>query len=99
MVTLVRTTPEENKAVGEKIAEKLNMANGPTVLIYPLKGNGYLSEEGMPFYDAEADAALLQALRDNLDPEKVTLIELDTHINTQEFGEACAKKLLELLGK
>ena len=99
MVTLVRTTPEENKAVGEKIAEKLNMSNGPTVLIYPLKGNGYLSEEGMPFYDAEADAALLQALRDNLDPEKVTLIELDTHINNKEFGEACAKKLLELLGK
>ena len=93
--TLVRTTAEENALVGKKIAEKLNKAIASTTLIYPLKGNGYLSEEGMPFYDKEADQALYDAIRANLDPDKVEFVEIDAHINTKEFGEACAKKLLE----
>ena len=96
-VTLVRTKVEENIAVAKKIAEKLNATEGPTALLFPLKGNGYLSEEGSPFYDEEADKALLDTLKKNLNPEKVELIEIDSHINTQEFGESCAKKLLELI--
>lgn len=98
-VTLVRTTPEENKQVGEKIAEKLNTSTGPTALLFPLKGNGQLSEEGLPFYDADADERLRQALDSNLDKDKVQYEELDLHINSQEFGEAAAQKLLDLMGK
>lgn len=34
----MRTTVEENKKLGEIIAEKLNQTNGPTVLMLLLKG-------------------------------------------------------------
>ena len=36
-VTLMRTTKEELVTVAKKIAEKLNQATGPTILVYPLK--------------------------------------------------------------
>lgn len=97
--TLVRTTAEENKVSGAKIAEQLNKTQGPAALVYPLLGNGQLSEKGKPFYDPEADQALLDAIESNLDQSKVELIKLNCHINTKEFGETCAKKLLELMGE
>ena len=95
--TLVRTTVEDNKLVGAKIAEQVNKTTGPTAFLFPLKGNGHLSEEGMPFYDADADEALRVAITDNLDMAKVEYIELDVHINTEEFGVTAAKKLIELI--
>src|SRR3954451_12398380 len=38
MVTLMRTTAEENAELGRRIARKLNGAAGPTVLFVPLRG-------------------------------------------------------------
>lgn len=37
-VTLMRTTADENREVGEKLTEKLNLASGKTALLLPLKG-------------------------------------------------------------
>jgi uncharacterized protein (UPF0261 family) len=38
LVTLMRTTPEENAALGKTIADKLNKAAGPTVFMIPKQG-------------------------------------------------------------
>ena len=54
-VTLVRTTTEENRALGEKLAQKLNMAHKKTVLLLPLKGVFMIDAEGQPFYRKEED--------------------------------------------
>jgi uncharacterized protein (UPF0261 family) len=91
-VTLMRTTPEENADLGEIIAEKLNAATGPTALALPLGGVSIIDVAGEDFYDPEADAALFDALRGNLDSD-VELIELETDVNDDEFATAIAEKL------
>lgn len=97
-VTLMRTTPEECAELGRIIAEKLNAATGPTVVVLPLKGVSMIDAEGKPFYDPEADAALFDALREHLRPE-IRLVELDNHINDPEFALTMAKILEELMAK
>lgn len=91
-VTLMRTTPEENAKLGTIIAEKLNAATGPTALALPLEGVSAIGVEGEDFYDPEADAALFDALREDLD-EGIELIELETDINDDAFAKAIATTL------
>lgn len=95
-VTLMRTTPEECAEIGRRIAEQLNKARGPTTLLIPLRGVSMLDREGQPFHDPEADAALFQALRENVRPP-VEIVELDLHINDPAFADAAAERLLALL--
>lgn len=96
-VTLMRTTVEENRRLGEIIAEKLNMSQGLTTLMLPLKGVSMIDVEGQPFYGPEEDKMLFDTLRENIDRDKVELIEMDTDINDEEFALAAAKKLVELI--
>ena len=96
-VTLMRTTPDECRRLGEVIAGKLNTATGPTTLFIPLKGVSMIDAEGMPFWSPEADAALFDALRANLDRSKVDLVEIDAHINDPAFSDALADRLLAQL--
>ena len=58
-----------------------------------------IDADGMPFVGKEEDEALFNALRKNIDQEKVELIELDMHINDDEYALAMAKKLVELMKK
>lgn len=93
--TLMRTTPEENKLLGEEIAQKLNLYRSNCVLWFPRKGFSQLDVRGGPFWSPVADMALLQALKDNLSPS-IPLIEVEAHINEGEFAEAMAQALLTL---
>lgn len=95
-VTLMRTTPEECAQLGKIIAEKLNVAAGPTVLFIPLKGVSMIDNNSQPFYHPEADQALFDAIRENIEAS-VELIELDLHINDAAFADAVAAKLLEIV--
>ncbi|KYO68053.1 MULTISPECIES: Tm-1-like ATP-binding domain-containing protein [Thermovenabulum] len=97
-VTLMRTTPEESKKLGEIIGKKVSEAKGPTAVIIPKKGVSAIDAEGKPFYDPEADKALFEALKENVKPP-VEFIELDLHINDPEYAEFVANKLLELIKK
>jgi uncharacterized protein (UPF0261 family) len=65
-VTLMRTTPEENTAIGEWIAERLNACDGEVRFLLPLGGVSAIDAPGMPFHDPEADAALFAAIRATL---------------------------------
>lgn len=96
-VTLMRTTAEENAELGRRIARKLNTADAPTALFVPLGGVSAIDLPGQPFHDPEADAALFDALREELDSERVELHELDTDINDPRFAEAMADRLHELI--
>jgi uncharacterized protein (UPF0261 family) len=93
LVTLMRTTREENAELGRIIAAKLSRAKGPTVLMIPKKGVSAIDVEGKPFYDAEADDALFTALRTNITPN-VTLVEMDADINSDAFATEAAHRLL-----
>lgn len=95
-VTLMRTTPDECAKLGNIIAQKLNDAQGPVSLFIPLRGVSAIDQDGQPFHSPEADAALFNALRQNVQPP-VELIELDLHINDPEFAKAMAERLLLML--
>lgn len=96
-VTLMRTNVEENIKVGRKIVEKLNSATGPTVMMLPLNGVSMIDAPGQPFYGKEENEALFNELRIGLNRDVLELIELNNHINDQEFAEAAAQKLLDLM--
>lgn len=96
-VTLLRTNVEENRRIGQLLANAANAATGPVAVMIPLRGVSMLDSEGGRFWDPAADAACFAAIRENLRAD-VPLIELDCNINDPEFSGAMARKLLELLG-
>src|SRR2546425_10889532 len=95
-ITLMRTTPDECRELGRRIGRKLSRAKGPTALYVPLKGVSTIATEGEPFYDPEADAALLEGLRETL-AENVEVHELDLDVNDERFALAMADRLHELV--
>jgi uncharacterized protein (UPF0261 family) len=95
-VTLMRTTPEENDALGKEIAHKASAARGPTAVLVPLRGVSAIDAEGKPFWWPEADKALVDSLRLWMSPD-VRLVELDLHINDPAFAEAATQTLLDMM--
>jgi uncharacterized protein (UPF0261 family) len=95
-VTLMRTSPEECAQLGKILAEKVNAYTGPVSVLLPTKAISIISAEGQPFYDADADQALFDAIKSHLDP-KIELIEVDAELNDPEFSTACANALLKNL--
>lgn len=96
-VTLMRTTVEENEAIGKKLVEKLNMAKEKTALFLPLKGVSAIDVEGQVFYGAEEDKMLFDTLREGVNKDIVEIIEMDCAINDIEFAEVAAQKLIDLM--
>src|SRR5262245_33654492 len=97
-VTLMRTTPEENDALGKEIAHKASAARGPTAVLVPLRGVSAIDAESKPFWWPEADQALFSSLRLWLSPH-VRLVERDLHVNDPAFAAEAAAVLLEMMGK
>ncbi|MCU0708687.1 MAG: Tm-1-like ATP-binding domain-containing protein [Pirellula sp.] len=95
-VTLMRTTPEECAQLGIVLAEKLNRSIGPVCFLYPLRGISVISAKGQPFYDPAADEALRTNLKARLRKD-IPFEEIDADINSAEFAERCALRLLELI--
>ncbi len=95
-VTLMRTTAEECREIGRRIAENLNKATGPVTLMLPLQGVSMLDREGEAFHDPAANAALFAALRERVRPP-VELVELDLHINDTAFADAVFERLVALM--
>ncbi|MCS7054919.1 MAG: Tm-1-like ATP-binding domain-containing protein [Thermoflexales bacterium] len=95
-VTLMRTTAEECAELGRIIARKLNMAVGPTAVFIPLKGVSMIATEGKPFYDPEADAALIRELKANL-RAGIPVREMDMDINDPRFAQAMARELDQMI--
>lgn len=94
-VTLMRTTEEENKQIGQEIATKAAAATGPTTILLPLQGVSAIDRAGQPFDDAVARTALFQSIRHNAGDTEI--VELDAHINDPAFAEAAASQLLAML--
>jgi uncharacterized protein (UPF0261 family) len=97
-VTLMRTTPEECREIGAWIADKLNKCEGPVRVLVPEKGVSALDIEGGAFFDAEADAALFDALdRGVRQTRDRRLVRLPLHINDRAFADALANSFLEVV--
>ncbi|WP_142846617.1 Tm-1-like ATP-binding domain-containing protein [Telmatospirillum sp. J64-1] len=96
-VTLMRTTPEENRKMGEWIAARLNACDGPVRFLLPLGGVSALDAPGKPFHDPEANEALFSAISETFQetPDR-RLIKLPHHINDPEFAAALARNFREI---
>ncbi|MFO0909294.1 MAG: Tm-1-like ATP-binding domain-containing protein [Isosphaeraceae bacterium] len=99
-VTLMRTTPEENRRLGEWIVRILGQSRVPGQVMLPLRGVSALDAPGKPFHDPNADAVLFDVIRSGLaDHPHIRVVERDEHINDPAFADAAASNLLELLGR
>jgi uncharacterized protein (UPF0261 family)/ABC-type branched-subunit amino acid transport system ATPase component len=88
-VTLMRTTVDECRAIGEFIAAKLNAMQGPVRFLIPEGGVSAIDKPGQPFHDPQADGALFAAIeagwRANSDHR---LQRLPLHLNDEAFADA-----------
>ncbi len=99
-VTLMRTTPDENRRMGEWIAAKLNACEGPIRFLIPQGGVSLIDVEGQPFYDPNADAALFDALSKNVkETSRRKLIRLPYAINDPAFAHELVANFLEIAGE
>ena len=94
-ITLVRANREEMRQVGEIMAQKLNRAKGPTVVMIPLRGFSYHNKKGDKLYDEEGNQIFIQSLKAHL--RHIPVIEIDAHINDPEFAIPTAQQMEGLL--
>lgn len=96
-VTLMRTTPEECRAIGEWIGGKLDLCEGPIRFLIAEKGVSALDIEGGAFWDPEADRELFEAVERTLQPRSNRKIErLPCHINDPQFAAAAVAAFTEI---
>jgi uncharacterized protein (UPF0261 family)/ABC-type branched-subunit amino acid transport system ATPase component len=88
-VTLMRTTADECRAIGEFIARKLNAMRGPLRFLIPEGGVSAIDKPGGPFHDPEADRMLFDTIAQQFraGPER-KLVRLPHHINDEAFADA-----------
>ncbi|MGH3098040.1 MAG: Tm-1-like ATP-binding domain-containing protein [Streptosporangiales bacterium] len=84
-VTLMRTSADECARLGEIIAAKLGEATAFTEVHVPARGFSQISTPGGPFHDPEADRALVDSLRSELD-SRIPLHVHDLDINDPAFA-------------
>jgi uncharacterized protein (UPF0261 family) len=101
---LMRTNADEFEVLGRIMADRLNEAEGPFVVIIPTRGfsehtklmtHDIEGKETGPWKQPAVDAVFAQSLRNHLNKGRVE--ELDLHINEQAFADACVEAFLELM--
>jgi uncharacterized protein (UPF0261 family) len=98
-VTLMRTTPEENRRIARWIAAKINRSHSPVRILIPEKGVSMLDAPGQPFHDPEADSALFEELTASVKQDAGRVIRrLPCHINDDAFVSALVAEYLSLNG-
>jgi uncharacterized protein (UPF0261 family) len=96
-VTLMRTTPEENRRMGAWLGAKLNACAGEVRFLLPEGGVSLIDAPGQPFHDPAADAALFEALEATV--EQTThrrLIRLPHNLNDPAFAAALVENFREI---
>lgn len=98
-VTLMRTTVQENRAIGDFIAAKLNACEGPVRFLLPAGGVSLIGAPGQPFHDPEADAALFEAIEASvIQTAQRRVVRVDANINDDVFAEAAVAAFREVTG-
>ena len=96
-VTLMRTSADECRQIGEWIAHKLNACTGPVRFLIPEKGVSAIDAPGQPFYDPDADRALFDTIENTLQQNaQRQLMRLPFHINDAQFSNALVQQFIEI---
>ena len=98
-VTLMRTTADENRAIGLWISQRLNAMTGPVRFLTPEGGVSAIDAPGQAFHDPQADAALFEAIEtETAWTDRRRLVRVPHNINTVEFAEAALVAFDEIAG-
>ncbi|KAF2124138.1 UPF0261-domain-containing protein [Dothidotthia symphoricarpi CBS 119687] len=98
VVTLMRTSKEEARQVGEFIVEKLKThAKYPDMIQVwlPKGGLSEIANPGGPFADAEADTVLFQTIKEGLSGSGIEVVEDERAVNDDGFAVDIAKALAQ----
>lgn len=96
-VTLMRTTAQECREIGEWIGTRLALCEGPVHFLIPEKGVSALDIEGGAFFDPQADAVLFEAIERTIKPNATRRVtRLPLHINDPEFAQAATAAFLDI---
>lgn len=98
-VTLMRTTKEECKAIGEFIADKIKrFAVDPrkVQVTLPKGGVSMIATAGGAFEDREADDALIETLVSRLQDSGISVVNDERDINNEGFAIKIADDLIRL---
>lgn len=87
LIACAKLNADERVQAAKTIAAKLMKSKGPTAFIMPNKGIDEWDKEGGPFRDDVGLAAFAETIRASIRPP-VELVELDAHINDEEFATA-----------
>ena len=85
-ITAIRVEHTETVTIAERLAALCNAGKGPRVVIVPLGGLSSFDQPGGPFYDPEAPAFFLEALKKHLH-QGTGLHVFPYHVNDPEFVE------------
>jgi uncharacterized protein (UPF0261 family) len=94
--THVRVSRSGMGQIGEVIAGKLNLSQGPAAVAIPLRGFSDRNRPGDVLYDPEGDEAFILALKKRLNP-KIRVVEVDAHINDEKFASSACGLLAEMV--
>jgi uncharacterized protein (UPF0261 family) len=101
VVTLMRTSVEEASQVGKFIAAKLkdHAKNPDAIQIWlPMGGISMIAVSDGPFEDQKADAALFNAIQDELRDCNISIIQDGRAINDEGFAHDIAEALVAKMG-
>ncbi|TYK16007.1 UPF0261 protein BPP1817-like protein [Cucumis melo var. makuwa] len=100
MVSLMRTTVEENRKIAYFIADKINNSLAKVRVCLPRNGVSALDAPGKSFYDPKATATLIEELQKAIQLNNDRQVKVyPYHINDPEFAEELVNSFLEITPK
>ena len=94
--THVRANQAEMSDAGRFVAERLRQTKGPAAIMIPQRGFSQLNIKGGPLFDPQADQGFIAGLT-AAGAGKLTVAELNMHINEPAFAEAVSTELRSLM--
>jgi uncharacterized protein (UPF0261 family) len=95
-ITDLRLNRDEMADVGREVGRRLSSTKDDAIFLIPKAGYDSYATEGEAFFDLDADAAFVQALRASV-PERVAIVERDLDINDPAFATEAANMLIGLM--
>jgi len=93
---LVRANLDDMLAIADDLADRINGAKGPIMVVIPTEGFSIPNVPGGEFYDPATDAAFLERFVARLRPD-ITVVHEPLHVNDPKFGRRVGQHFLDLV--